>query len=275
MNLPRYIVRTEESTIYTNKVIFKGCYAWVEEDRVLYRILDDKEIEKADIQPDALITAGDVKFKACRVANFQTAEKAFDVMEHNDNMLKAALISDGFLNSRPSEDKKLFQTPSNAKKTYAANYLFNYFGRDQVEDKIIVGAWIDVAIRPFKDGKIVQFQCEEETCFSVKSPSRVFGERKDKFYLTSGVSVHFDRDSIYRIDVDWEVINFIRNHFGWDSIEIEAVGWGLDYEESKYVSIPWNCGKEIFEEFIRSHLDDFDISDNVNAQCPSYSWIDQ
>lgn len=84
----QYIVRTEESTTYTNKVIFKGCYVWVEEDQVLYRILDDKEIEKADIQPDALITAGDVKFKVCRVANFQTAEKAFDVMEHNNNQLK-------------------------------------------------------------------------------------------------------------------------------------------------------------------------------------------
>lgn len=63
---------------------------------MLYRILDDKEIEKDDIQPDALITAGDVKFKACRVTNFQTVEKAFEVMEHNDNMLKAALISDVF-----------------------------------------------------------------------------------------------------------------------------------------------------------------------------------
>lgn len=42
-------------------------------------------------------------------------------------------------------------------KTYVANYLFNYFGEDKVGDKLIRGATIDVAIRPYKNGKLIQF----------------------------------------------------------------------------------------------------------------------
>lgn len=42
-------------------------------------------------------------------------------------------------------------------KTYVANYLFNYFGGDKVGDKLIRGATIDVAIRPYKNGKLIQF----------------------------------------------------------------------------------------------------------------------
>ena len=49
----------------------------------------------------------------------------------------------------------------------------------------------------------------------------------------------------------------------------------LDYEERKYVSAPWYCGKDTFERFLSSHKEDFDISDNRNAQCSSYGWLDE
>lgn len=46
-------------------------------------------------------------------------------------------------------------------------------------------------------------------------------------------------------------------------------------KKKEYFFESWDCGKEIFDKFILSHIEDFDISDNVHAQIPAYSWLDE
>ena len=68
-------------------------------------------------------------------------------------------------------------------KTYVANYLFNYFGGDKVGDKLIRGDTIDVAIRPYKNGKLIQF------------------DPKTDPELFEIVDVSFDKSNIYKIKI--------------------------------------------------------------------------
>lgn len=270
--MKQYIVKTEDSIIFTNEVIIKESYVWVEEEKTLYRILKEDEVE---IQANAIITSDGTEIKACRVSSFESADVAFGAMEYNIKTMEKALASLQAKIDKGSEENVLFQEPLDKPKTYVANYLYNYFGGDKVEDKVITGAAIDVAIRPYKAGKLIQFRSEDETYFSIEVPSRLYGKRIEKIYLTSMVTVSFERKNIYKIVVDESIKEIICEHFGWDTIKVEAVDFSLDYSESEWLSVPWYCGKKVFEKFITDHLDEFDIADNVQAQCPAYSWLDE
>ena len=163
--------------------------------------------------------------------------------------------------------------PLTKPKTYVANYLFNYFGGDKVGERVIVGAGIDVAFRPYKNGNLVQFQSEKETYFSQELPSKEVGISKRKRYLSDAVTVSFDRDNCFKLEINPFITKEICNHFGWDSIFIEVADVELDYMKNPWLADLWYCGEEIFTKFIKEHVDDFDISDNIIAQCPSYSWL--
>lgn len=270
--MKKYIIRTEGSTTFTDDVIIKGSYAWIEEEKTLYRILKDDEIE---LQADAIITFGEKHIKACRISIFENAEVAFGAMEYNIQTMEKVLESLQSTLDRESEENNQNTEPLDKPKTYVASYLFNYFGGDKIEDKIITGAGIDVAIRPYKNGELIRFRSEKETYFSIKAPSRLFGERSERIYLTDIISVSFDRKKLYRIDIDEDIKKLICEHFGWDTIKVEAVDFELDYAESEWVSAPWYCGKETFNKFITNHSDEFNIADNIPAQCPAYSWLDE
>lgn len=267
----KYTVRTENSTLFTKDVVIKGSYVWVEEEKILYRIIKDDEVE---LQADAIIMSENMTINVCRVSTFASAEVAFGAMDYNKKFVDALESIIPALD-KESEKNTSCKEAQDTPKTYVASYLFNYFGGDKVENKIITGAGIDVAIRPYKNGKLVQFQTEKETYFSLESSSRLFGKRYDTLYLTSMINVTFDRKGIYKINVDEVIKQVICEHFGWDTITVEVVDYELDYAESELVSAPWYCGKETFDNFIFNHLDDFDILDNVHAQCPSYSWLDE
>lgn len=270
--MKKYIIRTENSTIFTNDVIIKENYVWVEEEKTLYRILREDEVE---LQANVIITSDETEIKVCRVSTFESAEVAFGVMEYNIKTMEKALESLQATLDKESEEDVLFHEPLDKPKTYVANYLFNYFGGDKIEDKIITGAGIDVAIRPYKRGRLVQFRSEKETYFSLDTSSRLFEKRTETIYLTDMVSISFERKNLYKIDIDESIMKLICEHFGWDTIKVEAVNFELDYAESEWVSAPWYCGKETFNKFITSHLDEFNIADNIPAQCPGYSWLDE
>lgn len=89
-------------------------------------------------------------------------------------------------------------------KTYVANYLFNYFGGDKVGDKLIRGATIDVAIRPYKNGKLIQF------------------DPKTDPELFEIVDVSFDKSNIYKIKIHDGLEKNMCNRLGWDKITCEA-----------------------------------------------------
>lgn len=264
-------IRTEQSTIITTNVIFKGNYLWVEEDKTLYRILAEND---ESIQPDGILTIDDIVIKICRVAKFANADVAFSTMEYNIAAMKEAMkdLENSLKKSEKTNEKEEL---SPQPKTYVANYIFNYFGGDKIDDKIIVGACIDIALRPYKNGKLIQFQSEKETYFSLELPSRVFGVRKETIYFSDIVTVSYDREKCFLITLNTEIMKLMCEHFKWDTIKVEAINFQLDYAESEWMSAPWDCGKEVFTKFIIDHADDFDISDNENAQCPSCSWLQE
>lgn len=101
-------------------------------------------------------------------------------------------------------------------KTYVANYLFNYFGGDKVGDKLIRGATIDVAIRPYKNGKLIQF------------------DPKTDPELFEIVDVSFDKSNIYKIKIHDGLEKNMCNRLGWDKITCEVVNLNLGIAERKY-----------------------------------------
>lgn len=70
-------------------------------------------------------------------------------------------------------------------------------------------------------------------------------------------------------------IELICDHFGWDRLDIEIVDYELDYAETKWMSAPWYCGKDICIKFMEEHKDYLDITDNRSAQCPAYGWLEE
>lgn len=274
MSNSKYTIETEKETVLTNMLELQGNYCWIEDFKTLYRILEND----SDLQPDAIVIEnGSLIYNMCEVGKFDNSQKAFHVMAYNTSRMMEAL------NQLRVFDEEYAESPDNNRlpeklespKTFLACYMFNYFGRDTVGDKVIDGAFIDVAFRPYKNGKLVQFYSEEETCAYFTTPSRIIdGGRKEKVYLADLVNVSYDHDNYYKVTRNDELIKMVCDYFGWDRIDIEVEDVSLSYMECEYMSSIYECGKEIFEKFLQSHSDDFDITDNQNAQCPAYGWAE-
>lgn len=164
-------------------------------------------------------------------------------------------------------------------KTIVYDYLFNYFGGEKFEDRIVTGASVQVAIRPYKNGEEVKFENEKELSANGK-------------YLNSVFDVSFDRKNIFNIKRNLYVDNLFRLVYDFDEIKYEVMGFSIDTavgltkdvmpelaaklpEEFKGmpVSESTQVSEKVFRDFILNHLDDFDISDNKKAQCPSVAFV--
>lgn len=158
-------------------------------------------------------------------------------------------------------------------KTIVYDYLFNYFGGDTYEEKIITGACVQLAIKAYKDGKEIKF-AEEPKC--------------NNTYWNHNFKVSFSKENVFIIEKNLKVDNLFRLVYGFDKIEAEVVGYTLDYLSSLSEDVkkdlpvefkdlpcaePMEVSEEIFRQFVMSHKDDFDITDNINAQVPSVSFI--
>lgn len=164
-------------------------------------------------------------------------------------------------------------------KTIVYDYLFNYFGGDKFEGKIVTGASIQVAIRPYKNGDEIKFENGKE--LSVKGK-----------YLFSVFDVSFDRENIFNINRNLFVDNLFRLVCNFDEIKAEVIGYSLDVATgltkdvmpeladelpTEFRMLPVSesvqVSEETFRNFIQKHLNDFDISDNKKAQCLSVEFI--
>lgn len=261
-----YTIRTEDETIFTNILEIQGNFCWVKELKTLFRIVDNE----CGLQPDAVVFVNeDTLHNLYRVGKFKDSKAAFSCMDHNTEILHKAMKE---LAEMPETQTfpKILESP----KTYCACYMFNYFGGEKVGDKMIDGAGIYVAFRPYKDGKLIQFRSEKETYFSETITSRLIGPgRKKNIYFSDAVEVSYDRENCYQIDVNQELVKIICDHFGWDRLSIEVESVCLYYTARKYISEEFQCGNDVFERFLKEHQDDFDISDNRSAQCPGYCWV--
>lgn len=160
-------------------------------------------------------------------------------------------------------------------KTVAYDYLFNYFGNATYNGRHITGASISIAIRVYKDGKEVKFEDSKEPTTNGR-------------YLCDIFDVSFDRDKLFVIERNLYVDNLFRLVFDFEKIEVEIVGFYLDYligSGKDYVpdlpdeianlpmSEPMEVSEEDFKKFLSDNINDFDIPDNKHAQCPSVSFI--
>lgn len=158
-------------------------------------------------------------------------------------------------------------------KVIAYDYLFNYFGGDSFNGKVIRGACVELAIHAYKNNEEIRFESEPRA--------------KNRFY-NEIFNIFFDTTEIFLIRKNIFIDNLFRIIYGWDSIEAEVVGYSLDYycslsesernnlpDEVKELpcSTPMEVTEKEFKDFLTSHLNDFDISDNKPAQVPSIRFI--
>lgn len=176
----------------------------------------------------------------------------------------------------------------NKTKTVAYDYTFNYFGGDMYDmynGKIVAGASITLAIRCYKDGIEVKFD-------KVEPHIQDFATKR-KAYLCDLFDVCFDRNSLFTVRSNNIYIDVFKRICGYDRIEYDIVGYSLDVAvgllndtnpslaktfpeglQDLPVCEPVEVTEKVFREFIQSHIDDFDISDNKIAQCTSVSFIE-
>ena len=156
----------------------------------------------------------------------------------------------------------------------AYDYSFNYFGKGTYEGKPVNGASICLNIRPYKDGKEVLFEHDDEV-------------RLGEYFLNDTYDVYFDRDRLFLVLKNEPVCKAYMDAYGWDKIEASIVGYSLDVVvgtvkddplgaedlppgfQNLPVADPVAVDKDTFVAFLEVFLDDFDIPDNKPAQVPS------
>lgn len=143
------------------------------------------------------------------------------------------------------------------KKRIAYDYLFNYFGGDTHDGRIVSGASISLNIRAYKDGKEVLFEEDKEV--------RIY-----KHYLSDVFEVSFDRENQFVVKKNFPIDRLFRIVHEWDRIEAEVIESYL-VVDCELVAV----SEQEFREFLKARKDDFDIIDNVAAQVPSVSFYDQ
>ena len=167
-------------------------------------------------------------------------------------------------------------------KSIAYDYLFNYFGGDSHEGRIVTGASITMAIRCYKNG--------EEIRFDVNEGEPYVSGNGFTAYMFDIFNVSIDRKNIIKIKKNLYTDNLFKMIYGWDKIEYEIVNYNLEVAEGLLkntnpendlpeelqdvlVTEPIEVDSDVFMNFISQRINDFDISDNKLAQCPSYSYI--
>ena len=164
-------------------------------------------------------------------------------------------------------------------RTIVYDYHFNYFGKDTHDGKTITGANVSLAIHAYKNGKEVNFENGKEPTTNGRYFNEVF-------------KVKFDRQKLFVVERNLHMDNLFRLVFGFDKIDYEIVEYSLDYLEGtskecfpdlklpkEFENMPVSTLTEVneneFKAFLSEHIDDFDISDNKNAQCLSVSFIEK
>ena len=163
------------------------------------------------------------------------------------------------------------------KRDIVYTYLLNYNGEKQYDEKNVSAAFIDIAIKLYKDGKEIPFKDSDK---DIK-----YGE----CYLSDVYQVFFNRKKIFGIKKNPQKFDLFRLIYDADDIKAEVVGYGLDvmkempqeisnalpdtlktfpYAEAVFVS------KDEFEKFIMCDVDGFATKDNEKAEVITYAYRD-
>lgn len=267
----KFVFRTEDATLYVNKVETYGSYVFIKDgaEGILCRIIG--EDEKLDRAPDAILSHDYINEQLYILTRqFSNSKSTFECVEYNNYMLHEAMADFDQDDNIVEHDPDIDTIP----KAISYDYLYNYFGREQYAGKVVTGAYISIAFRPHKNGSEVKF-LNEEPKVEIEIPSRISDKPcKETYYLCNLVSVSFDRDTLYKLDVNEPLKLQFLKIMGWDDITLDIVERGLVYEETPSCSAPMPVNEEDWNNFLKGHLDDFDIKDNVKAQCPSFGWLE-
>lgn len=225
------------------------------------RILNSKELVGEDkLYPEGYVTIDDKEYPVIIISKKLKSFKEADAAISSYSVVFEALK---LLCDEPSDVE---QPKNTVPKAIAYNYMFNYFGGDTYDGKIIDGASIDLVIRPYRGNKELKFLDETDACF--KQEGSNYSDN-----LSNVFSVSFDRKDIFKVSRNITNYFLLTQLLNCERIDYEVVGYSLTYLESEYMSADMSVSEEVFRQFIKEHLDDFDISDNVNAQCPAVSMI--
>lgn len=268
----RYVFRTEDATLYLKNIVKNGNLFFIEDgdNGILCRICEENE--RVNSAPDAVLSHDGTKERLMIMSRqFKDAESAFACVEHNNEILQAAMAELEIYDDEVSKDETIDNFEP---KALAYDYLFNYFGGDKLNGKVITGASVSVAIRPYKNGSEIKFVGNEPS-LRVERPSRLCEDPiMQKYWLCDLLSISFDRENLFTMRVDEVLKALFLHEMGWDDIKFEVVARELDYLESEYISVPFEPSESEWNDFLRAHLDDFDIEDNSSAQCLSCRWIE-
>lgn len=153
------------------------------------------------------------------------------------------------------------------------SYLFNFFGDATFNGQQVTGASVDLIIHVFDEhGAELKFS-EEISLPEFKNIG-----------LHDIYQVSYDKEKAFRVEKNLYRDNAFRIIKGWEKIAYEVAGYSIDVlmdDSAKKLqdlpdviknlpcSEPISVSEEEFKDFILHHKE-FDISDNVHAQVPSY-----
>lgn len=272
-----YVLKTESLDVNLNDVKRHGSFVFCQKEfplvSLLCRVLSDDEF--TDRAPDMLLCHDDVSERLVLVSDgFETADAAFACMDYNEKRVKEMMsaVEDVADVSATQTDAELVP------KTLCYDYLYNYFGGAVMDDKVINGASVFVSFVPIASAAVpVTRKLIREPKVVIQKESRLCDMPvKMKFWMSDILDVQFDRKQLAVLHVDEEIKKLFLENYGWDDIQIQIEGYELSYweDEREYCAVPFSVSKDVWETFIRDHLDDFDIADNHHAQCPSYCWLE-
>lgn len=244
------------------------------ENNILFRIVSEDELDHFDNSPDVIIENNGTEYKAFVISTkLKTLDEVSIWLKHNkiaEEMMMKFMSEQENNSVAAAEENKEPEEPH----AVAYSYLFNYFGNDTYKGEKVTGAAIDIAIRFFKDGKEILFK-KQAPSVKVKSKSELFGERITTIYASELIDVSFDRKKLFNIEPQLEKLMLYKEKIGCDDITCEVVSFNLDVLDKnfQFVSEPQKVAEEDFREFLQRNVDEFDIRDNVHAQCPSVEYI--
>lgn len=263
-----YVLQTESLDVRLDRVFRHDDYVFCKkafpEVRLLCRVLADEE--RRDRAPDMLLRHGTVSERLILVSDaFETPEAAFSCVDFNHKKLDEAMSA----NMAPEP-----QVERTEPDVLCYDYLFNLFGTVPVHyaGKVIDGAMVSVSFRPIQDSKEVKFLTEPKV--EIERKSRLCEESlKLEFWMSDMVDVQFDKEKLVNMVIDQEMKELFLNHFGWSDILCKIEKYELTYLKSEWESWCMRLTEKAWRDFVLLHSTNFDNADNVHAQCPSYSWL--
>lgn len=273
----RPILKTELTTIHLDSVARYDNFIFLlrtapPKVSLLCRVLTKDE--KIDQAPDMILKINDKIERLIFISDsFNNSASAFNYIKKNKEQAEKMLSK---LKDMDKVNAVVQSNKSDIPQIITYFYLYNYYGGDTYEDKVINGAGILISFRPYKNGRLIKFIKEPSIVTKMES-SLCDKPIKNTYWLPDMLNVRFTKKNFVSLQVNNVIKQLFLDHFDWDDIIIQIESYELSYWENEFLALStgFMVSEKIFNSFLDSHKDEFDIPDNHYAQCISYGWIDE